>query len=1190
MPAGSTTAITATTTINNNNNNTDQSRHPRRLQPVWMKRSLVTSGKDNNNHAATTPIKRSHSMDEVTASSNGMAKTASTTPTTTSSRCTPLRSSSSDGLTTGASVVRRRTRKDSRNHNKDTLSAPTIPYDWIPGWITVNDNGTVMVNKEDQTVTVQLEKEASFSSTTTSEHSNPSNNSTGLGESSPSTMTTILRVSKDRLEKDILMGNTYNDNTTDNNEGGTTSIPSDLCTLTHFHEPAIVSCLERRYQQGFIYTSTGPVLLAVNPFSQHVQDVYYTADQRAAYWSKAEDPAAYARVVLEPHVYQMADDAFRGMMRALLAMNQSNTTTKTNKTQNSTTAVSDQSILVSGESGAGKTVTTKHVMQYLAALSQRTVQTAKTAVRAYEQVHHQKVSTNSSRSSQPSPAVATTKKASSPLLGTSSHSTTPPPATVAMSSSPSSSSCIETQVLQSNPILESFGNARTLRNDNSSRFGKCIDLQFTAAGRLIGTCIETYLLEKVRVVHQTAGERNYHIFYELLAAGALTTEQVQAMGLTDPKSGNLYKPSDFTLLSGSGTYTRRDGVSDKDTFRHLSKAMRLIGFAEEEQESVLATTAALLHASNIRFTATPNNGHEEETCQIDTTANSTHLDTACRLLGVSHEAIQEALCAYTITVQGNQIRKPQTLDASQKGLDALLKSTYAALFTYLVQRINESIQSNDATVESTIGVLDIFGFESFAVNSFEQLCINYCNEVLQQQFNTFMLKNEQATYASEGIDWDYITFPENQDVLDLLDDRKDGIISILDDMCRAPNASDKGFSTEIVKRCGSNSRFRTEYKDSAPFFTIQHYAGSVEYATENFVEKNRDDLPRETNILLLGSSVPFVHKLAQIIQAGANSDVSSTSGSKKSRPSVGGHFLKQVKELRTKIDHTCPHYIRCIKPNALLAPNYFDRTMVANQLQCGGVLQAVGVTRNGFTLHYTHIEFMKRYMCLIPLAVYNDAKKKGVEVMVNSLLKEIVAHEKKTADKVVTTNKKETSQKIDNKKAADGEPLTIGKSKVLLKHHAFESLEELLGVVQNEKATRINAIFRRFLCRVAYQEVRSCFHQELQKMGQTFDEWFKEYREIYYKPREKNLGYNAIPNIVKLRQQQFQKATSQRTAVDRKKKPTQISLQNSAWILEEGLWTRNPNYNDEAPAGNAKDSAANRNAVIGTQKNTVVLF
>ena len=440
-----------------------------------------------------------------------------------------------------------------------------------------------------------------------------------------------------------------------------------------------------------------------------------------------------------------------------------------------------------------------------------------------------------------------------------------------------------------------------------------------------------------------------------------------------------------------------------------------------------------------------------------------------------------------------------------------------------------------------------------------------------------MLKNEQATYASEGIDWDYITFPENQDVLDLLDDRKDGIISILDDMCRAPSTTDRAFSTELVRRCSENSRFKTEYKDTAPFFTIHHYAGNVEYATENFIEKNRDDLPKETNFLLLGSSVPFVHKLAEIIQNGAiqsSVDNAENAGPKRARPTVGSHFLMQVRELRSKIDRTSPHYIRCIKPNASLVPSHFDQAMVASQLRCGGVLQAVGVTRNGFTLHYTYAEFIHRYSCLVPCEIM-ETKKRGVKPMVDFLLVKLSAHEERRKD--------DSSSTSDTNK--DGtELLSIGKSKVLLKHHAFEALEEMLGAIQNEKATRINSSIRRFLCRMAYKNVRTCFHEELQRIGQSFDEWFKENRELYYQPRDKNLGYKPIPNIVKLRQQMIKKATAKETtSMDHKKrKQSQMHWHNSAWMLRDGLWARNPSYHRRS----GKDSdTSNATAVLGTQKN-----
>ena len=622
-------------------------------QPVWVKRSLVLQ-KDKK----TRNLERSKSMEEPEITRNtpvlGRSLSSEQLP------CGTIAGSSSHNRST------RKPRTKDTSNAADSLTAPSVPYEWIKGWVAVDTEGNVVLNQEDDsTISIRLD----------------STTDATLLESSPN----IVALPSDKLENEILFGNTY-----DNSQ-----VPSDLCTLPHFHESAIVECLEARYHKGLIYTSTGPVLLAVNPFGN--VDHVYTAERRADYWSKAEDPAAYADVTLEPHVYQMADDAFRGMLRAITATEQ--------KDDNG-----DQSILVSGESGAGKTVTTKHVMQYLAALSERSVQTAKQgATRAY-----QKVQTNVG---QPTSNLSTQNTTVSLSHGT-----------MTSKASSSLSSCIETQVLQSNPILEAFGNARTVRNDNSSRFGKCIDLQFSEQARLVGTSIETYLLEKVRVVHQAPGERNYHVFYQLLAPGALDPTKAQDWGLMSSASTSptLLHPRDFKLLCGSGTFGRRDDVSDKDTYNQLMKAMRLMGFSESEQESVLATTAALLHASNIQFTALEKeankHGDDDDTCQLDGTNH--HLKIACKLLGITPESANEALCSYTINVRGNPIRKIQTLPKAQKGLDALLKATYGSLFTYLVQRINESIQSKDSSaVRSTIGVLDIFGFESFAINSFEQLCI-----------------------------------------------------------------------------------------------------------------------------------------------------------------------------------------------------------------------------------------------------------------------------------------------------------------------------------------------------------------------------------------------------------------------------------------------------------------------------------
>ena len=865
------------------------------------------------------------------------------------------------------------------------------------------------------------------------------------------------------------------------------------------------------------------------------------------YWDRAESAS---NEELPPHVYAIADNSFRNMMRGI-EMSGGGLARKL-----------DQSILVSGESGAGKTVTTKYIMKYLAALSQRANQAGTKAIRAYEKLKPKE-------DSRPPPPRRTQSRVNAN----------------AASLSGSSSSSIEAQVLQSNPILESFGNARTVRNDNSSRFGKFIRMQFTSTGRLVGTRIDTYLLENVRVVHQNYGERNYHVFYELLAAAGRDKELAALLQLDAAVS----RPHDFKILCGSGTYDRRDGVADTDTYQDLVKAMRMIGFTDEEKKNVFCVAASVMHASNLKFKSSlggegselANDKHNEE-----------HLANVCNLLGVTKDALNEALCFSTITARGSEIKSPRNVVKAEKGLNAFLKATYHALFTFLVQRVNESISFKEDPKDekpeeskpcAVIGVLDIFGFESFTVNSFEQLCINYCNEVLQQQFNTFMLKNEQAEYANEGIDWDFVEFPENQDVLDLIGDKSNGIMSILDDMCRTPGATDQIFAAEIAKRCEMNKCFKTDNKLSAEIFSVKHYAGAVEYTTDDFVEKNRNDLPKETSVLLLGSGNSFLHRLANIISGSDFGDKAPVSDStegkgraKAARHTVGGQFRQQVKDLRQNIDSTCPHYVRCIKPNSVLLPDEYDAAMVANQLKCGGILQAVSVTRDGFTLHYTHAEFIKRYKNIFAVKrerVGGDGKKSKKQIececkeLVNALLVEIEKEEHPNGDSDdANGNTKQASSPVTkSNESVDGEDLVqFGKTKVLLKHHAFESLERLLGAVQNKAATQLNAIFRRYLCRIAFNSVRDTFHAELQSRGETFDEWFKENRELYYRPRDK--GTLKIPNLVRHRMEMFQKAAAgghrpKKKSVAPSKK--EIHLENPAWLVNEGLWQRNPDYVEE---------------------------
>jgi myosin-5 len=1059
--------------------------------------------------------------------SNGgaAAEAASTAAAAKNKRCPPSRSSSS--ATVATTLTDSSTQGDDRSTvsasrgNNNCVSPKSSSYEWREGRMTRDPS----VEEGAITICVPNVTGTAYGSC----------NSEGPGADDR-----VFQLPKSALEEHVLFANNLD------------NYPADLVTLEHFNEPTVVDCLRRRFENGDVYTATGPILLAVNPF-EHVPNLYGD-DVMERYWEKVEKASPEP---LPPHIYGIADRSFRSMMRGIeLAFG-----------GQSSPRNYDQCILVSGESGSGKTVTTKYIMKYLAALSRRAAQhgaggpglprayqKAKTshsydrAVQRHKSsdLDHATVLRDYSLASDASVGGATSASPSVPRV---SH-------TLGVTA-------IEAKVLQSNPILESFGNARTVRNDNSSRFGKYIEMLFARTGRLMGTRIKTYLLEKVRVVSQSAGERNYHIFYELLSGG-LSVEELVALHLNASA-----QPKDFRALS-RGTYDRRDGVQDRDTFRQVHQALKVMGVSAIERANVYSIVAGILHASNLTFLEAANDGSTLD-------LSNRHLHPACELFGISPNELDEALCSAIITVRGSVYKKTLSVRNAEKALEAFLMACYGALFTHLVELVNDTIsfqESLDSTVNdsarpiATIGVLDIFGFESFTTNSFEQLCINFCNEVLQQQFNVFMLKNEQAVYLSEGISWNLIKFPQNQDVLDLLTDRSNGLLPVLDDMCRTPGATDNTFAVELAKRCEENPKFASGHKQSCtPTFVVCHYAGAVEYSVSGFIEKNRDDLPRETAKLMVKSKNKLCQALGLIVSRArspnGDSPIERESGNPTGgRQTVGSHFRDQVLDLRKKIDDTAPHYVRCIKPNANLMPGWYDEDMVAHQLRCGGVLQAVSITRAGFTLHFSHIDFVKRYGLLMEKAKRTlpesrfASKQNGngfeCKALVDTLLRVL----------------EEQTDRIDNRTGhCEERIIQFGKSKVLLKHQAFESLELMIMEMQGRCATVINAWIRRWLCQVAFASARLSFREELRLAGTTFDGWFRENRELYYQRRDKSA--RTVPSIVSRRRHMFMKnaRVGSRSspppflsALERQRPHINAAPRNPAWIIVDGLWTRNPSY------------------------------
>ncbi|KAJ3695578.1 hypothetical protein LUZ60_000955 [Juncus effusus] len=615
----------------------------------------------------------------------------------------------------------------------------------------------------------------------------------------------------------------------------------DMTKLTYLNEPGVLYNLKRRYALNEIYTYTGTILIAVNPFTKlpHLYNEYMMEQYKGV---RLGD--------LSPHVFAVADSSYRAMM----------------------SEERSQSILVSGESGAGKTETTKLIMQYLTFVGGR----ASTDHRSVEQ-----------------------------------------------------------QVLESNPLLEAFGNAKTVRNDNSSRFGKFVEIQFDASGRISGAAIRTYLLERSRLVQITNPERNFHCFYQLCASQTCVEKY------------KLGDPSGFHYLNQSKTY-ELEGTSNADEFVRTKRAMDIIGISIDDQEAIFRTLAAILHLGNIEFSP----GKDYDSSIIDNPKSLFHLQMAADLFMCDSKLLVATLISRSIQTNEGIIVKALDCEAAAANRDALAKTVYSRLFDWLVENINKSIgQDEDSKIQ--IGVLDIYGFECFTNNSFEQFCINFANEKLQQHFNEHVFKMEQEEYSNEEINWSYIEFIDNQDVLDLIEKKPIGIISLLDEACMFPKSTHETFSTKLFQSFKSHKRLE-KTKFSETNFTLSHYAGKVTYQTDSFLDKNRDYVIMEHCNLLSSSKCTFVSGLFLSSQ-----EESSRSSYKFS--SVSSRFKQQLQALMETLNTTEPHYIRCVKPNSLNRPQIFENQSVLHQLRCGGVLEAVRISLAGYPTRRTYFEFVDRF-------------------------------------------------------------------------------------------------------------------------------------------------------------------------------------------------------------------------------------
>ncbi|KOX78782.1 Myosin-VIIa [Melipona quadrifasciata] len=630
----------------------------------------------------------------------------------------------------------------------------------------------------------------------------------------------------------------------------------DMISLGDLHEAGILRNLLIRYNENLIYTYTGSILVAVNPYQ--ILPIY-TAEQIKLYKDRKIGE-------LPPHIFAIGDNSYAHMNRY----------------------GQDQCIVISGESGAGKTESTKLILQYLAAISGK-------------------------------------------------HS------------------WIEQQILEANPILEAFGNAKTVRNDNSSRFGKYIDIHFNEQGVIEGAKIEQYLLEKSRIVSQSLDERNYHIFYCMLAG--LSKEEKQKLELDDASS--------YKYLTGGGSITC-EGRDDAAEFADIRSAMKVLLFSDTEIWEILKLLAALLHTGNVRYRAIVVDN-------LDATEipEQTNVQRVAHLLGVPVQSLIDALTRKTIfahvaedtlpVVDCNAFAQVSTLsrDQSVDIRDAFVKGIYGRLFVHIVKKINEAIYRPKNTSRSAIGVLDIFGFENFSHNSFEQFCINYANENLQQFFVQHIFKLEQEEYNHEGINWQHIEFVDNQDALDLIAIKQLNIMALIDEESKFPKGTDQTMLAKIHKTHGSHRNYLKPKSDINTSFGLNHFAGVVFYDTRSFLEKNRDTFSADLLQLIHISSNKF-------LQACFTEDIGMGSETRKRAPTLSTQFKKSLDSLMKTLCSCQPFFIRCIKPNEYKKPMMFDRGLCCRQLRYSGMMETIRIRRAGYPIRHSFPEFVERYRFLIP--------------------------------------------------------------------------------------------------------------------------------------------------------------------------------------------------------------------------------
>ncbi|CEO99114.1 hypothetical protein PBRA_001019 [Plasmodiophora brassicae] len=668
---------------------------------------------------------------------------------------------------------------------------------------------------------------------------------------------------------------------------------SDLTSLTYMEEPNVLRSLQERYGHRQCYTAIASILVAVNPYKR--LDIY-GADYMMKYRTEANGGAGH-KGKLPPHIFAWAETAYADLCRPFSTRRQA--------------APVNQSIIVCGESGSGKTESSKYLMRYLANRSHSAVGAGDDEIEKHERL-------------------------------------------------------VERQVLEANHILEAFGNANTLLNHNSSRFGKFTRLYFATEnvgaghGEVVGASTTTYLLEKSRLVRQNKGERNFHVFYQLCA------------GLNAREKAELHlegvDATEFHYINQGGCMTV-DGIDDREWFSGLLKSMGVLGITEADRAQVFSVIAAILHLGNIDYVEDPKTAG----ASIIKPACETSLQFAADLLGLSSPELKAAfrkrLTTVRIKTPTEWIEKNLSVTDARFNRDSVAKSIYSGLFGWVVGQINRALTAT--TSLPWIGILDVFGFESFQTNSFEQFCINFANEMLQQHFNQEILLSEQKEYAKEAILWQPMNVPDNQSTIDLVSDSRTGILSLLDSSCRMRGTTVDAFVDSLIKAHAKHERFdqvvrRGVNKDVRAGFVIHHYAGHVVYNAAEFLVKNNDSDDPDSVALFSQSSSAVLRALFQA--NGDDEPAAKAGGPRKAQTSfssVSATFKKQLASLMETLQSTSAYFVRCIKPNTKCESWAFDLDYVRPQLRCGGLVEAVRMLKVGFPTRVTFDQVYAQYSPLL---------------------------------------------------------------------------------------------------------------------------------------------------------------------------------------------------------------------------------